>query len=542
VIFKDKRGVTISTTSRRVFRWVLAIGFVLVLAAILFISWYVQTLAPRVKQRVVSALQDRFDAEVTLKSLQLSLFPHPKAVGEELSIRHKGWDDPDPLLYIHRFSAETDFWTLIDRRNHVTSARLIGLAIHIPSRGRASLKERIEGNHEVASDEPGSDQTHLRFLIDTIIADQTLLEIEPKIAGKDPLEFEIRKLTMHPVGPKQAMSFRAVLINAEPPGLIESNGSFGPWQKDDPRSTAVSGGYLFQHADLGVFKGIAGTLASTGTYGGVLQHIEVNGTTDVPNFALKGGRDTVHLKTKFHSIVNGTDGDTLLDPVDARFLQSEFICRGGVVHMPGEPGKTVSLDATAPHARMEDILKLVMGGTPVVSGNVDFASRIVIPPGAGTVLDRLRLDGRFALLSANFTSRRVAQRLLILSNRARGISKSEAEQGQGPDMVASNLRGRFSLGGSTARFSELSFQVPGALIRLKGSYGVQSEKIDMSGTFRMQATLSQTQSGVKQLLLMPFNKLFEKGGAGFEAPITITGTRDHPEIGISVLHHQFTVH
>lgn len=523
-------------------RWVLAIGFVLVLAAILFVSWYVKTLAPRVKQRVVSALQDRFDADVTLKSLQLSLFPHPKAIGEELLIRHKGWNDPHPLLYIHRFSAETDFWTLIDRNNHVTSARLDGLAIYIPARGRASLKDSFEDNHEVASNEPGNDQAHLSFLIDTITADQTLLEIEPKAAGKDPLDYDIRKLIMHPVGPEQAMSFRATLINAKPPGLIESNGSFGPWQKDDPRSTAVGGSYIFKKADLGVFKGITGTLASTGNYGGVLQHIEVNGTTDVPNFALKAGGAAVHLTTKFHSIVNGTDGDTLLDPVDARFLHSEFICRGGVVHQPGKPGKTVSLDASAPRARMEDILKLVMGGTPVVSGNVDFASKIVIPPGPGTVLKKLRMDGRFALLSADFTSHQVAQRLLILSNRARGISKSEAEQGQGPDMVASNLRGRFTLAGSTARFSQLSFQVPGALIRLNGSYGVESEKIDMSGIFRMQATLSQTQSGIKQLLLMPFNKLFEKDGAGFEAPITITGTRNHPEIGISVLHHQFTVH
>ena len=166
----------------------------------------------------------------------------------------------------------------------------------------------------------------------------------------------------------------------------------------------------------------------------------------------------------------------------------------------------------------------------------------MIPPGDQDVIDKLRLDGHFALLSAQFASRKVQERLLVLSNRARGISASEQESGQGPDMVASDFRGRFKLESGTANFSQLSFKVPGALISLAGTYGLQSGKIDMHGTFRMQATLSQTQSGVKQLLLMPFNKLFEKHGAGFEAPLDITGTKDKPTIGITVFHKTFTIH
>ncbi len=511
------------------------------LAAILFVAWYAKTLTPRAKQRVVSALEDRFNADVTLQSLQLSVFPRPKVVGEELLIRHKGWNDPHPLLYIHRFTAETDLWTLIERNNHVNSVRLDGLAIYVPPRGRAALRDSFKDNHEVASSESGHDETQLPFLIDRITADQTLLEVEPKVARKEPLDFDIRKLTLQRVGPRKAMSFQAKLINAKPPGFIDTAGSFGPWQKDDPRSTPVAGSYNFREADLGVFPGIAGTLASTGNYQGVLQHIEVTGTADVPKFTLKRGGDAVHLKTKFHSIVNGTDGDTLLDPVDARFLDSEFICKGGVVHKPGDIGKTISLSARAVHARMEDILKLVMGGRPVVTGDVDFNSTILIPPGPEDVIDKLRLSGRFALLSARFTSQEVSRRLITLSDRARGISRSEEEQGQGGDIVASDLRGRFTLAGKMAHFSALSFEVPGALIRLDGSYGLESENVDMIGTFRMQATLSQTQSGVKQWMLMPFNKLFEKDGVGFQVPITITGTKDHPKILVTVLGHQFAV-
>src|SRR5205823_1358013 len=264
-------------------------------------------------------------------------------------------------------------------------------------------------------------------------------------------------LTLRSVGPGQPMTFSARLTNAKPPGLIESRGSFGPWQKDDPRATAVSGNYTFKNADLGVFKGIRGILSSTGDYHGVLQHIEVDGNTDTPDFALKRGGEPVRLTTNFHSIVNGTDGDTILNPVDARFLNSEFICRGGVVHYPGPNGKTVSLDAVAKQARIEDILHLVLGkGKPFVVGAVNFNSKILIPPGHEEILDKLKLDGQFALSSAQFTSPKVEQRLETLSDRARGISKKEAED-EPPQTVASDFDGRFKLDRGQISFASLKF-------------------------------------------------------------------------------------
>lgn len=519
---------------RRALRYGIIAVCLLLIGGGVYLGWYLKTLGPRAKARVVSALEDRFNADVDLKALDIDLFPRPSVTGDELSIRHRDWSDARPLIYIKRFYAATDFWTLLNRRNRVDVVRLEGLAIRIPPRGMSLSKPGAPAS---------PDSSHLRFEIRTIIADGTELQIDPKKEGKDPLLFDIEKLTLHSVGPGKAMSFVAKLTNAKPPGLIDTTGHFGPWQRDDPRSTPVSGNYNFQNANLGVFAGISGILASKGTYQGVLQHIEVNGATETPDFALKRGGDAVNLSTQFHSIVDGTNGDTLLQPVDAHLLSSEFICNGGVVHEEGPKGKTVSLDAVSKHARMEDILTLVVGGgTPFVTGDVDFKSKIVIPPGNQDVINKLHLDGQFALLSAQFASRKVQERLLTLSNRARGISKSDAESGQGPSMVASDLRGRFKLENGTARFSSLSFQVPGALISLAGTYGLQSGKIDMHGVFRMQATLSQTQSGMKQLFLMPLNKFFEKDGAGFQAPLDITGTRDHPEIGISVFHKTFTIH
>lgn len=502
----------------------------------------IQDFGPEARQRIIQALEERFDADVDLKSLKISLYPHPKAVGEGLSIRHKGWSDLHPLIYIRRFVAQADYNTIIAKENSVDLLRLEGLEIYIPPRGRSSLIRGNEQNHPVESSDAGNDSTRLRFLIQTIVADGALLEIEPKIEGKQPLQFHIEKLTLHSVGPGHGMAFKAKLTNAKPPGLIETNGSFGPWQKDEPRTTAVSGNYNFKNANLGVFKGITGVLSSTGTYGGVLQHIEVDGATDTPKFALKRGGAAVHLVTKFHSVVNGTDGDTILDPVDARFLRSEFICRGGVVHSPGPNGKTVTLDAVAKDARIEDILRLIAGrGKPFLTGAVNFKSKILIPPGHEDVLDKLKLDGEFVVSSAEFTSVKVEQRLRALSDRARGIS-AERQENEPPATVASDFHGRFTLDRGKVSLSTLSFSVPGAAIKLNGTYNLRSEQMDMKGLFRMQATLSETQSGIKHWVLKPFDKFFEKDGAGFEVPITVAGTKDHPEIEADVFHKHVTIH
>jgi hypothetical protein len=501
-----------------------------------------RNLGPKARQRVIQALEQRFDADVELNSLQIALSPRPTVTGEGLSIRHRGWSDPAPIISVRRFTAETDYDTVIAKKNHVDLVRLEGLEIHIPPRGRGALIRENKQDSATESEEPGNDKTHLQFTIETIIADGTVLVIEAKKQGKDPLEFDIEKLTLHNAGPEQAMTFTAKLMNAKPPGLIDSSGKFGPWQRDEPRLTAVSGDYKFQNADLGVFAGISGILSSTGKYRGVLERIQVDGTTDTPKFALKRGGDPVHLIADFHSIVDGTNGDTILDPVRARFLHSEFICKGGVVHHPGTKGKTVSLNAIAPHARMEDILTLIVGsGKPLLTGGVNFKSKILIPPGPADVLDKLELDGQFAISSARFSSPAVEQRLRTLSNRARGISKNE-EQDAPPQTIASNFQGRFKLDDGVVSFSKLSFSVPGAAIDLAGKYNLRSEEIDMSGKFRMEAALSETQSGVKHWVLKPFDKFFEKNGAGFEVPVTVGGTKEHPEIGTEVFHKHVTIH
>ncbi len=72
--------------------------------------------------------------------------------------------------------------------------------------------------------------------------------------------------------------------------------------------------------------------------------------------------------------------------------------------------------------------------------------------------------------------------LETLSDRARGITKEEQEA-HPPQLTASDLSGGLFSDHGVADFSKLSFQVPGAEIRLKGNYNLGSQKIDMKGVF-----------------------------------------------------------
>ncbi len=98
--------------------------------------------------------------------------------------------------------------------------------------------------------------------------------------------------------------------------------------------------------------------------------------------------------------------------------------------------------------------------------------------------------------------------------------------------MLSYIGGGFNLRDGEIRFSALTFQVPGAAVHLKGSYGLDSEQIDLHGVARLQAKLSQTMTGWKRIALKPVDPFFSKAGAGTLLPIKVTGTREKPEFGL----------
>ena len=165
-------------------------------------------------------------------------------------------------------------------------------------------------------------------VIDNLVADGTILEVASRQAGTPPLQFVFHGFTISDVGSSAPAVFRAALSNPEPPGEITTTGKFGPWNADNVGQTVVSGDYRFENADLGTFPGISGLLASSGKYAGTLEHIEVEGSTDVPLFAVARSSHHTDLQTQFHAIVNAENGDVFLQNVNANFRQTAIWAQG----------------------------------------------------------------------------------------------------------------------------------------------------------------------------------------------------------------------
>src|SRR6476661_1670431 len=218
-------------------------------------------------------LRNRFDSDVELRDLQVTLFPQLAVHGAGLILRHHGRTDVPPLIAIERFSAAGNWSGLLGRPWHLNKIHLRGLSIHIPPREKRNSTRSS----------PGRD---IPILVDELISEDAKLELIPGNPEKLPHIFRIHKLKMRSVGLGHSAAFVASLTNPSPPGEIEAKGHFGPWQSEDPGATKLDAAYTFNNADLPKFHGISGILSSHGKFGGVLDEIEVEGETDTPDFAV----------------------------------------------------------------------------------------------------------------------------------------------------------------------------------------------------------------------------------------------------------------
>ena len=419
--------------------WPIAIATILIFAAV-GATIAARSLKPWVRNRLVEALKENYSSGLEVKELDFSLFPTVHITGHGLLLRHKGRTDIPPLVSIESFTADTGIRDILATPVRIRHLRLDGLNIYVQTGGR----------HEPKEAGTTLSRTPSRFVIDEVIADGTRLETIPDKPEKEPLIWEISKLTLHDTGPGRPMSFRATLTDAKPPGEIHTQGSFGPWQREHPRLTPVSGSYTFRDADLSAFPGLSGILSSDGSYHGVLERIEVEGNTDTPKFELQISKNPVHLTTKFQAVVDGTDGTTRLQPVTAHFGHSSLIARGIVDTTPGAPGKIVSLDVNVPRSRLEDVLRLGVKGKPPLTGVTSFHTKFLLPPGNRDISRRLRLDGVFDVADARFSDPESQQKLDQMSLRGRGKKNNG-----GDEPVASNFKGNFSLRDGVMHFTNL---------------------------------------------------------------------------------------
>ena len=120
---------------RRITRrgWVaIAILFAVLLATLASLFTRV---TPHVRDLAVKALNERFDSETEIATLQVSIFPQPEVSGTGLVVRYKGRRDVAPLITVKSFSASATIPGLIFKQLHLKTIDLEGLEIRVPPGG-----------------------------------------------------------------------------------------------------------------------------------------------------------------------------------------------------------------------------------------------------------------------------------------------------------------------------------------------------------------------------------------------------------------------
>jgi hypothetical protein len=484
-------------------------------AVVLLCRW------PFTRDVVVKALQERFSSTVEVKAFHGTYFP-PGCIAEGVTFHRNSDQNDPPIATLEKLTVQGAYWEFFRTPKRVRRVRIEGLRMFM-----SSGSERIENTARPG----GAKQSAL--IIDQIIADGAVVEFASGQSEKEPLKFEIHKLTLNSVADDRPLSFHAALLNAKPPGEIRADGQFGPLQPQDLGQTRFSGSYEFERADLGGFSGIAGILASTGKFSGLLEHIEIEGSTDTPDFKVTRSDHAVHLKTQFHGIVNGLDGDVSLSSVQAQFERTSLVSQVEVAEKAspeGVGGKTISLGTTELKGQIQDWLRLLAKADhPALTGAMNFRTQVLVPPGKRPFIERVSLQGDFGIDAASFARSTTQEKVDNLSQLAQGEKKND-----NPASVIENLKGHVALNRAIATFSDLSFSVPGALAHLHGTYGLLTEQINLHGTLQLDNNLSKGSKGVKSVLLKSVEPLFKKKNAGEIVPIKIGGTFSHPSYGLDV--------
>jgi hypothetical protein len=472
---------------------------------------------PFTRDNVVKALQEKFSSTIEVKAFHTTYFP-PGCIAEGVTLRRNNDPAAPPIANIEKLTIQGAYWEFFRSPKRVRHVGIEGLRMFV-----SSESERI-GNTA-----PSGNPKQSALIIDQIIADGAVVEFASSQPDKEPLKFEINKLTLNSVADDRPMSFHAELLNPKPPGEIRTEGQFGPLRQD-LEQTRLSGSYDFERADLSGFSGVAGTLASTGTFNGVLGHIEIEGSTNTPDFKVTRSDHSVHLKTQFHGIVNGLDGDVSLSSVKAQFEQTSLVSEVEVAKRAASEGKTISLGATELQGRIQDWLRLLAkADPPAFTGAMNFRAKILVPPGKGSFIERVNLQGDFGIDEASFVRSTTQEKVDNLSQLAQGEKKNED-----PASVVENLKGHVVMSRAIATFSDLSFSVPGALAHVHGTYGLLTQQVNLHGTLQVDNKLSRGSKGIKSVLLKSVEPFFKKRNAGEIVPIKIGGTFSHPSYGLDV--------
>ncbi len=482
---------------------VIAAVIVLIATVFLALKW------PFRRDAVARDLGQATAARVQFARFHTTIFP-PGCVAEGVEFRRAGAQSSPPLITIQKLTIRGSYSGML--RHYVPLMQAESAHVALPSLGQGSQ---------------GPLALHAsRVHIGELQAISSILDIASAESGQAPTRFAVHRFSLHDLGSTSPMRFEVALTNPVPRGEITARGQLGPWKAADLAQTPVSGSYAFRNADLGSIGGIAGTLASDGTFQGPVRALRVAGQVEVPNFQVRRSTHSTSVRTQFQALVNGVNGDVTLENTTSHFGETTVNISGQISARNGQK-RAAYLNLQVPQGRLQDVLLLfIKAPRAPMTGVAGLRARVFIPSGPRRFVEKIVMEGDFGVSAGQFTSGKTQNSVDKLSAKARGSSEKDDDD---PSRVLSDLKGHALLRNAVATFTGLQFGVPGALAHMHGTYNLESERVNLHGTLLLEQKLSKTTSGVKSVLLKaldPFLKKSKSGGA--KMPVQITGTYSHP--------------
>ncbi|MBB5326983.1 AsmA-like C-terminal region-containing protein [Tunturiibacter gelidoferens] len=481
-------------------------------------------------RNVEPLLQKVFASQVKIDQYHRIYFPHPGFVANGLTLRRNSATDLPPIGSARELLVEGNWLDLILFRNRVRLVDVKGLHVVIPPVGSRA-------NHEDFPPGSSVDFAGPTTVVEEFNVRDAVLEIQR--VGGGSYTFPIRQLVIRNLRKGSPITYLVDMQNAAPGGHIVANGSFGPLYPDNLGATPVYGEFTFAPVNLGDIHGISGSLSGRGHFKGSLTAIEADADSVTPDFAVGSGKPT-RLEALGHLTVNGLNGNVVLHSVDAHVGYTTVHASGQIVGAP----KVTDLDLSVVKGRSQDILRPFFAEAVPVTGDVWLRSHVSIAAARGGMkfLQRLRMDGAFDIPKERLTDKGTEESLSAFSERAQGLKQSGGKKsGFEPasaevEEVFSSLRGSAKIRNGMVSTDGLDFQVPGAAVKVKGTFSLYDRSVRMVGDLHMQTDLSHVTTGFKSVLLKPFAPFFKKQNAGTVIPIAITGSPNQYKVTQDLMH------
>ncbi|MGB7495178.1 MAG: AsmA-like C-terminal region-containing protein [Candidatus Acidiferrum sp.] len=469
---------------------------------------------------LIPALQETFKAKVSIQQFHRFYFPHPGCESDGLALtRGPEGAGEHPVATVQRMRITGRYSDLFLRPHHLAHIRLDGLYVRIPPKGQRAERNESGGESTTSETSIGSVSTH-----------DSVLEFAS--ADGNPLKFQIHKLTVESIAAGKAMSYDVSMRIPEPPGELESEGTFGPWQSGQIGKIALQGNVTLRGGVLDKYAGIGGTVESEDKFSGTLEQIAVAGTAKVPDFVLKSAHHRVGIGSQYQVMVNGLAGEVQLSKVTANVEHTTLNVWGRIGEGPQGERRSATLDFNISRGRVEDLLWLFSSAAkPAMMGNAAFSGHVLAPKFGDGFLKAIVLNGKFEVRDGHFQKPAQGK---VNELSARASDKKVQNADDAPAVAVENLSSDVAIKSAVAHLSKLYFQVPAARARVDGTYNLLNYRVDLRGDLWTDSEVSQDESGIKAVLLKPVDPLFRRKHAGAMVAIEMDGVIDQPHFGTAL--------